>query len=106
LIPPEWVAEFHMRNALFVPTVDGGPSVIGAIVVINKPGATGFSPEDTRNVTGLAQVASVHLQNCVAFRKIQRAEHQLHQLSTRLLRAQDDERRHIAKNMHDRPARI
>lgn len=101
LIPPAWVTQFHMRNALFVPIVDGRPSVIGAIVVINKPDPIGFSPEDIRNVSGLAQVASVHLQNSVAFRKIQRAEHQLHQLSTRLLRAQDDERRHIAKNMHD-----
>jgi signal transduction histidine kinase len=101
LVPPAWLTDFDMRSVLFAPVVDGGRSVIGTIAVINKTDAGGFSPEDAENVTGLAQVASVHLQNCVAFRKIERAEHQLHQLSSRLLRAQDDERRHIAKNMHD-----
>jgi signal transduction histidine kinase len=101
LIPPAWVTDFNLRNVLFAPIVDSGPSVIGTIAVMNKTDAGGFSPEDTENVTGLAQVASVHLQNCVAFQKIEHAEHRLHQLSTRLLRAQDDERRHMAKDMHD-----
>ncbi len=101
LIPQNWVADFGMRNVLFAPVTDARRSVIGAVGVVNKLGFSGFSDEDAENVTGLAQIASVHVQNCLAFRKIERADRQLHQLSSRLLRAQDDERRHIAQDLHD-----
>jgi signal transduction histidine kinase len=101
LIPQNWVADFGIRNVLLAPVRGAEQSVIGAIGVVNKIGAVGFSEEDADNVAGLAQIASVHAQNCIAFRKLDRADRQLHQLSSRLLRAQDDERRHIAQDLHD-----
>jgi signal transduction histidine kinase len=101
LIPQNWVEDFSIRNVMFAPVTDAGGSVIGAIGVVNKMDPSGFSTEDATNAEGLAQVASVHVQNCIAFRKFECADQQLRQLSSRLLQAQYDERRHIAQNLHD-----
>jgi PAS domain S-box-containing protein len=106
LIEPTIREQFGIRSGIDTPILDGRGEVIGFLEVNNKKGESGFTEFDVEKMVAITQVASVALQNALAYQKIQRNEEELRQLSTRLLRLQDDERRRLARELHDSSGQI
>jgi PAS domain S-box-containing protein len=102
--PPELPGAARIRHVLCVPVLDVNGEVIAFFGLHNKKDGDGFTDADLEVVVGISQVASSALQNALAYRKIRRTEAELRLLSTRLLRLQDDERRRIARELHDQTA--
>jgi PAS domain S-box-containing protein len=100
----EPIDRFKIRSLLTTPLLDSKGEVFGFFEVLNKKGDSGFTPVDQRNLLAVSQVASVAIQNALAYRKVRQAERQLHRLSSRLLASQDEERSRIARELHDSTA--
>ncbi len=77
---------------------------IGFFALHNKAG--GFDQEDLHTAEGLSKVASIALQNSLLYEKIREAESELHRLSAQLLVSQDQERRRIARVLHEETAQV
>jgi signal transduction histidine kinase len=100
----EPTAQFEICSLLTTPLLDSKGEVIGFFEVLNKKGDAGFTPVDQRNLMAVSQVASVAIQNALAYRKVRQAEKKLHHLSGRLLASQEEERGRIARELHDSTA--
>jgi signal transduction histidine kinase len=92
-----------LRSVLCVPVFDAQEEVIAFFALYNKQGR-GFDAADVETVTGISTVASIAIQNALAYRKISHTEEELRRLSTRLLNLQDEERRRIARELHESTA--
>ena len=97
---------FRVKSGIDTPLLNAQGEVIGFFEVNNKRGEAGFTPSDTDKMVAISQIASVALQNVLAFQKIQRNEKELRQLSARLLRLQDEERRRLARELHGSTGQI
>lgn len=92
-----------LRSVLCVPVLDAQAEVIAFFALHNKEGGD-FLAADVEIAEGIAQVASIAIQNALAYRRIQQAEEALRRLSTRLINTQDEERRRIARELHEATA--
>jgi len=101
VIVPKIREQFGVRSGIDTPLLDARGEVIGFFEVNNKKGESNFTDSDLERMVAISQIASVALQNALAYQKIQRNEDELRQLSARLLRLQDDERRRLARELHD-----
>ena len=106
VIIPEFRERFGVKSAISTPLLDFRGETIGFLEVNNKRDASGFTQADMEKMEATCQVASVALQNALAYQKIQRNEQELRQLSTRLLQLQDEERRRLARELHDSTGQI
>ena len=103
LVSPEMLLTLGLRNVLCVPVFDVHAEVIAFFALHDKEGGD-FLPADVEIAEGIAQVASIAIQNALAYRRIQQAEEALRRLSTRLINTQDEERRRIARELHEATA--
>lgn len=94
-------ARVRLNNAVLVPIFDRSGEVLGFVGVANKKGRGYFEKEDVARMTALAQVASGPIQNAISLRKVEDAKQRVQQVSGALLKAQDDERRRIARILHE-----
>lgn len=92
---------FAVRSALGLPIFDMNGSLLGFFEIHNKKDAGGFSAFDEQNLVAVAGIASVAVQNALAYGKLKKSEEEVRQLSGRLLHLQDEERRRIARQLHD-----
>ena len=106
VIVPRIREQFGIRSGIDTPILDTRGEIIGFFEVNNKKGESGFTEFDVEKMVAISQVASVALQSALDYQKIQRNEEELRQLSTRLLRLQDDERRRLARELHDSTGQI
>jgi two-component system NarL family sensor kinase len=93
-----------LRHVLVAPVLDMNGEVIAVFGIQNKKNGGGFTEIDKENVMGLARITAIALQNALAYRTIQQREQEMHRLSARLLQMQDDERRRIARELHETTA--
>lgn len=103
LIPLETRKALGLRSVLSVPILDSQGEVIAFFALHNKQGGD-FIESDVEMVEGIAQVASIAIQNALAYHRIQQAESDLRRLSSRLINSQDEERRRIARELHETAA--
>ena len=99
---PRFLAEvdassgFITRAALCVPLLARG-QVIGVLEVLNKQDSAAYTTNDLALLTTLAGQAAVALDNARLFRSL-REEHE------RLLAAEEEVRKNLARDLHDGPA--
>lgn len=99
---PRFLAEvdassgFVTRAALCVPLLARG-QVIGVLEVLNKQDGAAYTPNDLALLTTLGGQAAVALDNARLFRSL-REEHE------RLLAAEEEVRKNLARDLHDGPA--
>ncbi len=92
---------FAVRSALALPIFGAQNSLLGFFEIHNKKNGGGFSAFDEQNLVAVARIASVAIQNALAYGKLKRTEEEVRQLSGRLLHLQDEERRRIARQLHE-----
>jgi PAS domain S-box-containing protein len=103
LIPAKMRKALGLQRVLSVPILDARGEVIAFFALHNKQGGD-FVESDVEAVEGIAQVASVAIQNALAYQRIQQAESELRRLSAQLINSQDEERRRIARELHETTA--
>lgn len=92
--------DLNLRNVLCVPIFDVPKTeVIAFFAVQNK--VTGFNEIDVTTAEGIAEIASIAIQNALSYQKLQHAEKQLQRLSAQLMTSLDQERRRIARALHE-----
>ncbi len=100
LIPPEIHIPLGLRSVLCVPVLGNQEEVIAFFALHNKRGGD-FRPSDVETVEGISKVASIAIQNALAYQRTCRAEEDLRVLSAELINMQDEERRRIALELHE-----
>jgi PAS domain S-box-containing protein len=100
LIPPEIHNPLGLRSVLCVPVLGNQQEVIAFFALLNKRGGD-FRPSDVEIVEGISKVASIAIQNALAYKRTCQAEENLRVLSAQLINLQDEERRRIALDLHE-----
>lgn len=97
-----------VRTAICTPIFDSQDQVIGFLNVRDKADAEPFTGADVEFLMALSPIASIALENARAYQKISQAEGavqnsyaQLRALAARLQTIREEERTHIARELHD-----
>lgn len=106
VIVPDIRERFGVKSGIDTPLLDARGEVIGFIEVNNKKDKSRFTESDVEKMEATSQVASVALQNVIAYQKLQQNEDELRELSARVLKLQDDERRRLARELHDSTGQV
>ncbi|MFZ0634889.1 MAG: PAS domain S-box protein [Candidatus Acidiferrales bacterium] len=89
------------RTAAYVSLFDSTGMMIAFIALYDKRDGSDFNDDDLSKAVAVGLIASIAVQNALAYRKIQLAEEHLRHLSTQLLQSQDEERRRTAQFLHE-----
>jgi signal transduction histidine kinase len=65
-----------------------------------------FSSDNQLLFQSYANLAAVAIQNTLLFEEVRRSNKQLHGLSQRLMKAQEDERLHLSRELHDESGQL
>jgi signal transduction histidine kinase len=79
--------------------------LIGTLCMISKK-KDFFSSDNQLLFQSYANLAAVAIQNTLLFEEVRRSNKQLHGLSQRLLRAQEEERLHLSRELHDESGQL
>ena len=93
-------ARYGTTNVLGVPLLSQG-RVIGALVMVSREGSPVFSPEDMPLVQALGSQLSIAMENARLYAEVAEKERIRGQLLDRAVSAQEDERKRIARELHD-----
>jgi len=100
---PEAGDRTYSSYAAFPLVFSGSP--IGTIKMLSK--SKDFFSEDKKIlIQSYANLAAVAIQNAWLFEEVQITNRQLHALSQRLMKAQEDERLHLSRELHDESGQL
>ena len=98
----------EVRSMICIPILNSLGVVLGFFSIQNKRGEEGFTAEDQSILLALAPVASIAIQNALAFQQrlsdlveLNEASQQLQALAANLESAREQERTRIAGDLHD-----
>ena len=98
----------NIHSVICTPILDTVGEVIAYFDIRNKQGAEGFSINDQEMLLTLAPVASIAIQNALAYQQrmakvseLNETSMQLQELAAGLESAREEERIHIARELHD-----
>ncbi len=77
-----------------------GKDTIGALKLLSKSDSI-FTQDRQVLIQSYANLAAVAIQNAWLFEEVKRGNEQLHALSQRLMKAQEEERLHLSRELHD-----
>jgi signal transduction histidine kinase len=89
----------RIRSMIFVPLLCKGQG-LGILGVVNRS-AGPFVPDHLRTLSVIASTAAVAIENARMFEELKRNQAQLERVSRRLVEIQEEERRAIARELHD-----
>lgn len=89
-----------LRGWLAAPLIQRNGKNLGLLQLSDKYEGE-FTSTDEAVLVQLAQMVSVAIENAYLFAEVRNARERLHSLSHQLVEAQEDERRRIARELHD-----
>jgi signal transduction histidine kinase len=93
-------AEVHgIRSLAAVPVLSGDQTVAVLVACAGQPVA--FVPEDVVLLSGVASRAAISIQNVELSAKLEAQYQVLRRISLRMVNAQEEERRHLSRELHD-----
>lgn len=99
-VPPDIIADFDYSYMILVPvTVQGIPRSVMQVDRSREIG--GFNREEVSIVQAMARETAIAMDNARLIETLAQKEELLHQLVTKLITAQEDERKRIASDIHD-----
>ncbi len=101
LSEPELVARFDVQRALCVPIKDVEERVIGFFELHKGANRPAFTWQDAAFVESLANTTAVAIRNAQLMKAIEIKTQQIQALSAHNLLQLEDERKHIARELHD-----
>lgn len=108
LIQHDLAVNTNVRSIICTPVLDSVGEVIAYFDIRNKKGAEGFSINDQELLLMLAPVASIAIQNAIAYQQrqvtvaeLQENTKRLKELASNLETAREEERKEIAQELHD-----
>src|SRR4030042_1253616 len=97
-----------VRSIICTPILDSVGEVIGYFDIRNKRGAEGFTVPDQEMLLTLAPVASIAIQNAVAYQQrlenlaeLKESSRQLEEFASKLEATREEERLRISRELHD-----
>ncbi|NJD57849.1 MAG: GAF domain-containing protein, partial [Anaerolineae bacterium] len=97
-----------LRSVICTPILDTVGEVIAYFDIRNKQDSEGFSINDQEMLLTLAPVASIAIQNALAYQQrlttladLERSAHQFQELAASLQSTREEERINIARELHD-----
>lgn len=79
--------------------------LIGRLMLLTKQNSD-LSPDRIPIIESYANMAAVVIQNAWLFQEIEASNRQLHALSQRLMQAQEEERLHLSRELHDESGQL
>jgi signal transduction histidine kinase len=73
--------------------------IIGVLEVLNKYSGNGFDPEDIQLMSSIAAQAAIAIENARLYQQVRQERDQI-------IRAQENVRRELARNLHDGPVQL
>lgn len=89
----------HIRNWLLVPIITHGKTI--GIVVLGKTEPYYFTQDHINLIEALTSQAAVAIQNAWLFQQVRSSSERLQSLARKLVEFQENERFHIARELHD-----
>ncbi|MQU65465.1 sensor histidine kinase [Pseudomonas sp. FSL R10-1350] len=103
LLAPFWqaFAEDSLPGVLQVPLMSGDGITFGALMFASSVGMSAPDNDDSESLQLLATLLAAHLENDRLLTTLIARDRTLSDLLSRLLRAQEDERKRVAYDLHD-----
>jgi len=99
-VPAEIIADFDYRYMILAPVMVQG--VPRAVMQVDRTGdGCPFNSEEVSIVLAMARETAIAMENARLIETLAQKEELLHQLVTKLITAQEDERKRIASEIHD-----
>ena len=103
-LPPQNSADQTYNAYAAFPLVFSG-SAIGTLKMLSRK-KDFFSDEKQILIQSYSNLAAVAIQNAWLFEEVRMTNRQLHALSQRLMKAQEDERLHLSRELHDESGQL
>lgn len=98
---PDFLRDFNVGRALCVPIKNTEHEVLGFFELHKSPEAVPFTWQDAAFLESLGNTTAVAIQNAKLVKAVESKNRQIHALSAHNVQRLEDERRHIARELHD-----
>ncbi|MFZ5632462.1 MAG: ATP-binding protein [Bacillota bacterium] len=99
-MPPEMISDFSYARVVMAPITFKG-RVIGVMQVDRPVQGDAFNQEEIAIISAMARETAIAMENAKLIEELAQKEKLLHQLFSKLISAQEDERKRVASEMHD-----
>jgi signal transduction histidine kinase len=100
------IAQFQVRRALNVPIKDSKDRLLGFFELHKYIGQSAFSWQDAAFLESLANTTAVAIQNAQLMKTLEIKSRQMQSLSAFHVTHLEEERRHIARELHDEAGQV
>ena len=98
---PVLIREFGVGRSLCVPIKNTGHEVLGFFELHKSPEGVAFTWQDAAFLESLGNTTAVAIQNAKLLKAVESKNRQIHALSAHNVQRLEEERRHIARELHD-----
>ncbi|MCI0578232.1 MAG: histidine kinase [Chloroflexi bacterium] len=104
-LAPELVDSIRLQRATIV-DLDRTGQIIGCIIVLKGEQEHWLTPDELRLLKALADQGAQAITNARLYQEVRAREAELHQLSQRILKAEEEEREHLSRELHDSTGQV